>query len=94
LVSSFYRIIAYVADYESGLQIIDISNSDNSFVLGSCNTPDYAFNFSVVGNTAYVADYYGGLQIIDISNPQSPGLIGSCSTPGRSICVAIDNTTA
>ncbi|MFM6349430.1 MAG: hypothetical protein ACKPFK_30445, partial [Dolichospermum sp.] len=44
-------------------------------LIGNYNTPDYAFNLTVVGNYAYVGDGTSGLQIINISNPSSPTLV-------------------
>jgi hypothetical protein len=63
---------AYVADRDSGLQIIDISNPTTPTLKGNYDTSGYAWGVQVVGNYAYVADGYSGLQIIDISNPSTP----------------------
>ena len=64
---------AYVADGNSGLQIIDVSDKTTPFIAGSVNTPGRAYRVWVSGNYAYIADGYdGGLQVIDISNPDSP----------------------
>jgi Ca2+-binding RTX toxin-like protein len=58
---------AYVADYTSGLQIIDISNPTTPTLKGNYDTSGYARGVQVVGNYAYVADDDKGLQIIDVS---------------------------
>ncbi|MDB9451743.1 DUF4347 domain-containing protein [Dolichospermum circinale] len=71
---------AYVADYYSGLQIIDISNPTTPTLKGNYDTSGIADGVQVVGNYAYVADYNSGLQIIDISNPTTPTLKGNCYT--------------
>ncbi|OBQ32393.1 MAG: hypothetical protein AN487_22450, partial [Anabaena sp. CRKS33] len=71
---------AYVADYESGLQIIDISNPTTPTLKGNYDTSGYAQSVQVVGNYAYVADRDSGLQIIDISNPTNPTLKGNYDT--------------
>ncbi|MCW9681958.1 DUF4347 domain-containing protein, partial [Dolichospermum planctonicum UHCC 0167] len=75
---------AYVADNDSGLQIIDISNPTNPTRKGSYDTSDYfldsAQGVQVVGNYAYVAYLDSGLQIIDISNPTTPTLKGNYDT--------------
>jgi Ca2+-binding RTX toxin-like protein len=73
---------AYVADYTSGLQIIDISNPTTPTLKGNYNTSGWAWGVQVVGNYAYVADYESGLQIIDISNPTTPTLKGNYYTSG------------
>ncbi|MFN7380787.1 MAG: DUF4347 domain-containing protein, partial [Dolichospermum sp.] len=74
---------AYVADYESGLQIIDISNPTTPTLKGNYDTSGYAQSVQVVGNYAYVADRDSGLQIIDISNPTNPTLKGNYDTSGE-----------
>ena len=76
---------AYVADGDSGLQIIDISNPQNPILKGNYDTPGLSYGLKVVGNYAYVADYYNGLQIIDISNPSNPILKGNYDTQGWSV---------
>ncbi|WP_375329244.1 Calx-beta domain-containing protein [Microcystis sp. BLCC-F210] len=73
---------AYVADYYSGLQIIDISNPAAPTLKGNYDTSGYAQDVQVVGNYAYVADDWSGLQIIDISNPVAPTLKGNYDTSG------------
>jgi hypothetical protein len=77
--------MAYVADYISGLQIIDISNPAAPIWRSSYDTPGRAEGVYVSGSTAYVADWDGGLQIIDISNPDAPMLLGSYDTPGGTL---------
>jgi hypothetical protein len=47
---------AYVADDESGLQIINISNPAAPTLAGSYDTNGYAMGVEVVGNYAYVGD--------------------------------------
>ncbi|MTJ23844.1 DUF4347 domain-containing protein [Dolichospermum sp. UHCC 0352] len=80
---------AYVGDWNSGLQIIDISNPTTPTLKGNYDTPNYAIGVQVVGNYAYVADYYSGLQIIDISNPTTPTLKGNYDTSGGAIGVQV-----
>ena len=80
---------AYVADGDSGLQIIDITNPSNPTLKGNYNTPGNAGGVQVVGNYAYVADYGNGLQIIDITNPSNPTLKGNYDTDGTAVDVEI-----
>ncbi len=72
---------AYVADGESGLQIIDISNPSTPKFIGHCDTPNCANNIYLSGDYAYIADGESGLQIIDISNVFAPILVGKYDTP-------------
>ncbi|MFO5439548.1 MAG: cadherin domain-containing protein, partial [Dolichospermum sp.] len=75
-------IYAYVADFASGLQIIDISNPTTPTLKGNYDTSGWANGVQVVGTYAYVADIGSGLQIIDISNPTTPTLKGNYDTSG------------
>ena len=63
---------AFVADYESGLQVIDITDPTNPTLAGDYDTPGYAWGVYVSGDYAFVADgYYSGLQLIDIRDRKS-----------------------
>ena len=75
--------LAYVADYGSGLRIIDVSNPAAPVEVGYCDTPGWASGVQVVGNLAYVADYTSGLRIIDVSNPAAPVQRGYYDTLGQ-----------
>ncbi len=85
LVSGSY---AYIANSDSGLQIIDISNPANPTITGIYDTPGIAMDVFISGQYAYVADY-SSLQIINISNPASPMLTGSfdCTRECFGVCV-------
>ncbi|MGB3220186.1 MAG: hypothetical protein WBD79_22550, partial [Anaerolineae bacterium] len=85
---------AYVAAWDSGLQIIDISNPANPTLRGAYNTPGYAYGVSVVGGLAYVADAWGGLQIIDVSNPANPTRRGAYDTSGDARGVSVVGSLA
>jgi hypothetical protein len=85
---------AYVADWDDGLKVIDISNPQNPQIIGSVDTPGGAVSVTVVGDIAYVADEYEGLQVIDISDPQNTQIIGSVDTPGFASGVAVVGDTA
>jgi hypothetical protein len=74
------KTFAYVADGESGLQILDVTTSASPFLVGSYNTPGQACNVEIVDGLAYVADREGGLQIINVSTPSAPTLVGSFAT--------------
>ncbi|MBD2269267.1 DUF4347 domain-containing protein [Anabaena sp. FACHB-1391] len=80
---------AYVSDWTSGLQIIDISNPSTPTLKGNYNTSGGARGVQVVGNYAYVADDSSGLQIIDISNPTNPTLKGNYDTPNGAVGVQV-----
>jgi hypothetical protein len=80
---------AYVADGESGLQILNITNPSSPSLTGFYNTPDFALGVQLVGNYAYVADGESGLQILNITNPSSPSLTGFYNTPDFALGVQV-----
>ena len=65
---------AYVADYDSGFAVIDVSNPANPGTPVYEDTTGGANGVYVSGNYAYVADYDSGLAVIDVSNPANPGM--------------------
>ncbi|MBI4753035.1 hypothetical protein HY793_01500, partial [Candidatus Desantisbacteria bacterium] len=73
---------AYIANFQQGLEIIDIFNPQNPVPTGRYDTEGWAYEVFVSGKYAYIADGYSGLQIIDISSPKNPVLLGTCDTPG------------
>jgi hypothetical protein len=89
---------AYVADYTSGLQVIDISDPSNPTFKGSYDTPGSAHGVTLSGNYAYVAArvdmVQGNLQIIDISDPANPTAKGSYDMPYRAWKVALSGNYA
>ena len=85
---------AYVADWDSGLQIIDVSDPSNPTFKGSYDTPLLAYGVALSGNYAYVADEDSGLRIIDISDPANPTFKGAYNTPGSSRGVALSGNYA
>nr|WP_321417407.1 PGF-pre-PGF domain-containing protein [uncultured Methanomethylovorans sp.] len=71
---------AYVADGDSGLSIINISNPAVPTLTHTYDTAGHAYGISVVSNYAYIADGNNGLVIANISNPASPTSMGSYAT--------------
>ncbi len=81
--------LAFVADYASGLQIIDITNPANPAFVGSFVPADRSQGVAVSGDLAFVADTYAGLRIIDIEDPANPFLVGSYPTSGQATAVVV-----
>jgi hypothetical protein len=76
---------AYVADWETGLQIVDVSDPAYPRRVGECSINGQARRLVMRDNYAYVAaapiwdgqsNQGGGLQVVDISNPANPQLVG------------------
>jgi hypothetical protein len=68
---------AYVAAYQEGLYIIDVSNPAAPTQAGVYTNGDYAWTVRVNGNYAYLANYNSGLEVIDVSNKAAPTLAGN-----------------
>jgi len=84
----------YVADGETGLLVIDVSDPNNPNLVGSIDTPGDAKSVFTSGSYAYVADYTSGLRIIDISSPSNPYEVGYYDTPSNSEGVYVSNSYA
>ncbi len=80
---------AYVADRESGLQVIEISTPGSPVLVGAVALPDFAWGVAVKGNYAYVVDRGLELQVIDISTPASPVLMSALGPPGHAHGVTV-----
>ena len=91
---------AYIADGNSGLAIIDITDPTNLVGPGGGGTPVYeptngtAYGIDVVGSYAYVADGPAGLAIINISDPTDPGTPVYRDTNGNAREVKINGSHA
>jgi len=84
-----------VADYDFGLQVIDVSAPNSPVLLGSYSPPGAEFwDVEMVGSKAYVADASEGFRVIDLSNPANPVQVGSYYTSGSAFGVAIDDMKA
>jgi hypothetical protein len=80
---------AYLADGDSGLVILDISDPTHPVQTGYCDTPGEACNIAVTDDYAFVADWPEGLQIIDVTDPSHPTIAGHHDLPGRAYGVAV-----
>jgi hypothetical protein len=84
-----YGHYVYMADFASGLRVIDVSDPTHPQEVGFCTTPDFAYAVTVAGNLAYVADLNSGLRVINISDPTHPQEVGFCATPRQAVAVAV-----
>jgi len=69
--------LAYVADRDSGLYVINVHDPADPSFVGSRDTPGKTYDIFVQDTLAYVADGNGGLQVIGITDPGSPSSVGS-----------------
>ncbi|MCW1310024.1 MAG: tail fiber domain-containing protein, partial [Candidatus Nanoarchaeia archaeon] len=80
--------------YTDELEILDISDPFNPFLIGSYSLPTNGKGISVNGRYAYVAVGNYGLYIIDISDPSSPSFVASYDTSGSSYDVYVSGRYA
>jgi len=73
--------LAYVADYDNGLVIVNIKNLQ---LEGHLDVTGLTTRVSVFGQYAYVGRGSGGVWVIDVSDPTNPTQISVLSTPGSS----------
>ena len=66
---------AYLADYDGGFRVIDVSSPTAPYEAAACSTPWNAIDVAVQGDYAYVVDHT--LSIFNVSNPTSPYLAGN-----------------
>ena len=87
--------LAYIADNDSGLQIMDISEPLTPSIIGSVDVSGLsALSVQVRDNVAYVAGNFGGLQIFDVSDPEKPTSLSSANIAGQTLDVAISGEFA
>ena len=72
----------YVADGESGLQIIDVTKIEDSYIIGNCDTNGKASSICLQNNFVYIANWEKGIQIIDVSDKENPYISGSYNVSG------------
>jgi len=73
---------AYVADWDAGVEIVDISNPKHLRLLGHFETPSdaEAVALSKNGKIAYVANGDAGLLVVNVKNPAHPQVLGKVAT--------------
>jgi hypothetical protein len=83
--------LAYVAENDSGLYVVDVSEPKAPYAVGHCSLPGFALRVAVSGDFAYVAgfDVAGKLWVIDVSNPREPYQVGGVFFPGTAKGIAV-----
>ncbi len=84
---------AYIADYDNGLVIVDISDSSHPIKLGTYNTDGFSIGvvLSSDGTKAYIADGRNGLVIVDISDSSHPIKLGTYNKAGHAYNVTLSS---
>ncbi len=86
-----------MADYDEGLQVVDVNDLQNPVIIGSISTQSDAKGVALSGDTAFVtcSGYLEqGLQVVDVSDPRNPLIIGSVDTPGYAVDVVLSGNLA
>jgi hypothetical protein len=84
----------YMANYQDGLQILDLSNPAGPVLAGSYDELSTWGEASLVGRTAYVPSD-NGLEIWDLFNPVEPRRVGTYEIPSRkSLAMAVSGDYA
>jgi hypothetical protein len=85
---------AYIANADSGLRILNISNPAAPFEVGYYDNPPGggATGISVKDTLAYFATWGGGLRILNVTDPSSPSEIGF--HPSAALDVIVKDTVA
>ncbi|NHJ46462.1 MAG: hypothetical protein FK733_01620 [Asgard group archaeon] len=84
--------IAYVANREEGLEIVNITQPDKPEKIANIETLGYATEVLVEGDFAYVSQSIQGVAIINIENPRAPYVVHNLKPGGQVKNVAIRNT--
>lgn len=86
--------LAYVADLDGGMTVIDVATPRQPRILGSIQTAatdwasDGAFDVEVAGHWAFMATS-NGLAVIDVAVPRDPHLVTVVKTDGVATAVAL-----
>jgi hypothetical protein len=74
--------LAYVADGEGGLRVVDVRDVTAPFEVGALDTAGSARAVEVAGSLAFIADGYRGLVVADVRDPARPVMVDSYETSG------------
>jgi len=77
---------AYVADYDSGLYVLDVSNAAYIFKVDSLPAQNAMSGLDLIDDTHLaVCDWAAGVAIVDISDPQDIFEVDRAETPGMAL---------
>ena len=86
--------IAAVAEYGSGIALIDLSNAVHPNVIGRFSELDNIMDIKLAGSKLYLALGSAGVKILDIGNPAHPVQLGGYDTLGNSSHIELVNQFA
>lgn len=74
--------IAILANGNHGVQVVDMSDPDLPFILGSVEVEGRAMSVDIRDHLAYVACAQGGVAVVDFSRPGNPFVAEKLISPG------------
>jgi hypothetical protein len=80
--------LAFVALFEGGLYVVDVSDPSSLAILGVYLTPDHSFSTCAVGDYAFLGTT-AGLTTLDVSDPANPAPIAWTETPSTVLGVSV-----
>ena len=81
--------IAYLANGDGGLNVIDVSTPSSPEIIERRNTPGISYDLDVDGDYLYLADDDNGLVVLDITNPSSIPIPIATYNTGMSSAVSV-----
>lgn len=84
----------YIANRDSGLVILDVSDPTVPVRTGRCDVFNEAQGVAIVDNYAIIADRLYGLAIIDISDPYDPEIVADYEMDDQAYDITIDGNYA
>ena len=82
--------LAYIADGEFGMRIINIANPQNPEEVGFYDTPGNCTDVAVAGGYAYLIEADRSILIIDVRDPENPEEVGYFASQAYDVQVQDD----
>ncbi len=95
-----HQDLAYVANKDGGLQIVDVSNRETPVIIGNYPTAGFLKNVQPMGSLLYLVEGAGGptigprLEVVDVSDPTTPTFVGEVLLPGNARKVVLSGPFA
>ena len=85
--------VLYLADFNNGLVLLDVSDPGNPSVLTSVPTGT-AKGIVLDQHRLWLANYFWGIKVFSLEQPLNPALVASLDTPGKAYEIAVDGNRA
>ena len=88
------RLIAYIADWGTGVRIVDVTDPAKAEEIAWIDTPGIASDVAAAGDLLLIADREEGLRVVDVSDLENPRDRASLALPGTVERVLLDGDQA